>query len=487
MNPNPPDPAPQITRYDAAAIADARGVLFAPASILIELQTLGPTVLALGTPDQVSRASGTGGGGSLPRPTGTVSLPGSILIPGLVNAHTHLDLTHIGPHPHDPDAGFIPWIDLVRAHRRSEDAGIAESVRRGVELSLAGGVVAVGDIAGAPKATPNLTPWRTLREGPLLGVSFVEFFGIGRSWPSQPERLERFLNQAEEEFAQRHAGEEESLSRSSGRDARSAAPDSVRLGLQPHAPTTVDIRLYEWTVAQFERRGLPLSTHLAETPEERAFVAGATGMQREFLERIGLWDESVLDHLGRDRHPVGHLAPVLAGAPFLAAHVNDATDGAIEALAKAKTSVAYCPRASDYFGAHRHFGPHRYRDMLAAGINVCLGTDSIVNLPADAADPERAGISTLEEMRFLYRRDGTDPRTLLAMATTQGARALGIDPERFLFKAGSHLAGLVAVDVPASPDPLRALLASGAFARLLLHANGSCQTRKTATNAAALS
>lgn len=450
---NPPAPAqdPQFTRFDAAVIADARGVLFAPASLLVQARPLGPAIVAVGGADAVDAAArglGVGAGSAAVR---SVSLPRSILLPGLVNAHTHLDLTHIGPRPHDPQQGFIPWIDLIRAHRHSDDESIAAAVRQGIALSLAGGVVAVGDIAGAPKATPNLTPWRTLRESPLLGVSFLEFFGLGKSWASQPERLTRILAQADQE----------------------RTSNSIRLGLQPHAPVSVDLRLYRWIVEHTAARGLPLSTHLAETPEEHEFIATASGPQREFLKRIGLWDDNILDHLGRGRHPVAHLGPVLNAAMFLVAHVNDADDDAIRTLARTGASVAYCPRASDYFAAHRHFGPHCYRNMLSAGVNVCLGTDSIVNLPAGAADPRQGGISTLDEMRFLYRRDSADPATLLAMATTHGARALGLDESRFRFDPGSILAGLNAVELDSSiPDPLTAALKSGSAPQLLLNARG---------------
>lgn len=446
MNP----PRPDLYLILADAIADARGPLAAPAALLVESQPFATTVLAVGRPSDVAAHPAAPMAQPLPR-------PGCVLIPGLVNAHTHLDLTHIGPRPHDPDGGFHPWIDLIRAHRHADDAAIAAAVHQGIALLRAGGVVAVGDIAGAPKATPNLTPFRTLRDSGLLGVSYLEFFGIGRSWPSQPERLAPVIQRALDE---------------------SAPAARVRFGLQPHAPTTVDIRLYQWAVGECRGRGLPLSTHLAETPEEHRFVAAADGPQREFLERLGLWDGSILEHLGRGRTPVAHLAPILAQFPTLVAHVNDADDAAIETLAHTGASVAYCPRASAYFAAHRHFGPHRYRDMLGAGVNVCLGTDSIVNIPPEAA----SRLSTLDEMRFLHQRDAADPAMLLAMATTNGARALGLDPALFLFQPGSLMAGIVAVPAPGpDPGPLRRLLRSPGHPELLFDANGSCLTRKNPT------
>jgi cytosine/adenosine deaminase-related metal-dependent hydrolase len=210
--------------------------------------------------------------------------------------------------------------------------------------------------------------------------------------------------------------------------------------------------MYEWAARLGAERGLPLATHLAETVEEREFVAHGTGPQREMLERLGVWDNAALEHVGKGNHPVQHLAGVLGMARFVAAHVNDADDAAIETLARTGTVVAYCPRASAYFGAERPFGPHRYREMMEAGVVVALGTDSIVNLP-EAAVME--GISVLDEMRFLHRRDGTDPRLLVRMGTVNGAGALGIDPAMFRIEDGNTLAGLIAI--PADPGQGHAL------------------------------
>ncbi len=436
MSQSPSFSGTQITRYEALAAVDAAGFEVAPASLLVErLEGRGIRLLAAGTPEQTRGHPAWGH-------ARVVSLPRSVLIPGLVNAHTHLDLTHIGPRPFEASGGLVGWVGMIGQQRHVASDAIAASVRRGIELSLAGGTVAVGDIAGAPLGRPSLAPFRALAESRLAGVSFLEFFGIGNRLAASMEGLGGVL------------------------DSFPSEGDRVRLGLQPHAPNTIDLALYRYAAEEAVRRGLPLCTHLAETPEEREFVARGTGPQRVMLERLGIWDESILEHVGKGLHPVEHLAGVLGAAPFLVAHVNDCDDAAIRTLARTGTSVAYCPRASAYFGAERHFGPHRYREMLSAGINVALGTDSIVNLPAGAAGS--AGMSILDEMRFLHRRDGTDARLLLAMGTVNGARALGLEAGAFTFGAGGELAGLVSVEVEGSADSYgRAILESDAPARLL--------------------
>lgn len=416
MNPGPPV-NDSFCRIDAAAAADGLGAAFAPVSVLLEpARAAGrgsPRVLAaIGLPGDVDRHPVA--------PTATrIHRPGCLLIPGLTNAHAHLDLTHIGPRPYDSQAGFGSFVDLVRRERCTDDGLILPMVM-GVALSGGGGVVAVGDIGGAPKGVPSLIPYGIQAASGLAGVSYLEFFSIGRGEQRGREQLLAELRKVPQ--------------------GGFAGPAS--LGLQPHAPTTVSLSTYRWLLADPDLKARRFSTHLAETREEHEFIAQGSGSHRAFLESLGLWEDRMLEEIGRGRTPVEHMAGVLAEAPFLCAHVNDASDKDLQTLSGTPTSVAYCPRASDYFRAHDHFGPHRYRDMLAAGINVCLGTDSIINLP-----PGTDRLSTLDEARFLYRRDKTDPVTLLRMATVNGAKALGLDEGAFAFGLGSELAGIVAVPI----------------------------------------
>lgn len=419
--------APATVRIDAAGIADAALGCLPNASLLLSIDEGRVTVLHAGPTSQYPA--------DLPTPTRTLALPDRLLLPGLVNAHTHLDLTHIGPVPHDPGDGFVRWVDHIRTNRRQTDPEIAEVVELGVRLSRAGGTIAAGDIAGAPAGRLTEAPAHAMAAAGMPGVSYLEFFGIGKSAPAAIERISAFARDRLTQLAHDLTG------------------SGVRVGFQPHAPNTVDLGVYRWAARLARAHNLPLSTHLAETPEERVFIADGTGPQRELLERLGVWDDSILQAVGQARHPVEHLAPVLAECPVLCAHVNDATDAAIAALAGARTPVVYCPRASAYFGAADHFGPHRYRDMLDAGIPVCLGTDSIVNLDT----PDRIGV--LDDLRLLHRRDRTNARTLLAMATIHGASALGLDPAWVTLSPGP-IAGVIALPVggEAATDPWEAAM-----------------------------
>jgi cytosine/adenosine deaminase-related metal-dependent hydrolase len=445
-----PNPTETTTlRIDAAGLADAERSLGGPVSLWIRRPADRPLARPAHPGDagqtRVLRVARTDDPGALPADT-VLDRTDAVLIPGLVNAHCHLDLTPLGPRPHDPGPGpgcrFTEWVRAIIRDRPADAPAIRAAVAQGVAKSLAGGVVAVGDILGAAGGRPTTAGLAALAESPLTGVGFVEFFGIGaRTGPALGSVAE-----LAHDLAAWPAG------------AR------IRPGLHPHAPNTVSRPLYDDAAAIAARDGLPISTHLAETREERSFVADASGPQRDLLESMGIWDDAELEHIGAGAHPVEHLAPALARAPFLVAHLNDCPDEAIETLVRTNTVVAYCPRASAYFGAPDRFGPHRFRDLLAAGVNVCLGTDSIVNLDT----PDR--ISPLDDARLLAATTDAPARTLLAMATTHGARALGIDPSGFIFRDDAPIAGVVAVPVGGDPgaDPAARVLASRSAPELLL-------------------
>jgi cytosine/adenosine deaminase-related metal-dependent hydrolase len=402
----------------AAAVIDADGVSAAPGALLLE----GSRVIAAGRPEEV------GGVGDAE----VVECSG-VIIPALVNAHTHLDLTDLGPRPRPRthESSFVDWIRMIRSARKSRtDAEIAGGVRRGVELSRKGGTALVGDIAGSGSVVPT----HVLRECELPGLSFLEVFGLGKRQDAAIARMKTAV------------------------DNIPAFENGVALGLQPHALYSCGPRVYSAAAAL----GLPIATHLSETPEEAEFTRSGSGPFRDFLKELDLWDDSIdvsgehpvdavlqtVDNLSIRRpwaidaqevRPTGHRpeGPVSNSQGLLAIHLNYISDHHLERLAASRVNVVYCPRASAYFG---HTG-HRYRDMLACGgdINVALGTDSIVCLDT----PER--LSVLDEMRLLCERDGAPVELLLRMATTAGARALGFDESLFTFSAGT-VAGVLALE-----------------------------------------
>jgi cytosine/adenosine deaminase-related metal-dependent hydrolase len=390
-------------------------------------------------------------------------MPRHVIVPGLVNAHTHLDLTHIGYVP--PGAGtgagaaggagvandtvFQRFIEAVRAGRHADDDAIAASVAAGVRASLAGGVVAVGDIAGAVRGRASVAAARALRASGMAGVSFLEFFAMG---PGDAAARDAAWAAYEMVVGERGGG------------------GGWSCGLSPHAPNTVAPGVLGWVAARARERGamgapLRLMTHVAETLDERRLLTACEGPSRALLERFGLWDDSTASHFGRHATSVAHFLAAVGewgrevgrkggrevgrGAhepiEWTIVHANDVTDGDIEALGRVshemgvRVRVAYCPRASGYFGAPETFGPHRYRDLMAAGVDVALGTDSIMNLAPEGCSGGRRGgggvvgrggddepvITPWDDGRLLHRRDGVDPLGVLTMMTEAGAAVLG--------------------------------------------------------------
>ena len=351
------------------AIADYRGVIASPGAVLMN----GNCIEAVGTPEEV----GT------PADVKITKIKG-LLTPSFVNAHAHLDLSGDGIAP--PPDSFINWVEEVVYPIRVKGK-VAHAIEQGVRMSKEGGSVIVGDIASsvlAAECAKKLLPWC---------VPFVELFGAG----TREQIVAEQLGHVEHAFA-----------------------------VQPHAPYSCGLEVYK---ASF-KSGRKVATHLAETIEELEYAKQGTGAFLEYVQRLGVWDTSMK---AWSAHPIDALLNIADGAHFISAHLNYIEDRHLPMLAQSNMSVAYCPRASVYFG-HRN---HRWKEMVDAGVNVALGTDSLLCLDT----PDR--ISVLDEMRLLYKRDNADPTLLFGMATINGATALGVDASLVVLKPG-ETAGILA-------------------------------------------
>lgn len=319
----------------------------------------------------------------------------AVLAPGFVNAHTHLELSQLENRvPPSPD--FTDWLKRLIAVRAQDvrDAGastvatslyVERAMREGIRKSLKAGVTAVGDITARPDLSRP-----TLASSPLRAVSFGEVIAVGRSRPQLDARLLAAADQTLDS-------------------------NRFRAGISPHAPYTVEPAALKICAHRAARGEFPLCIHVAETAEEERFTREGCGDFLRFLQGLGMWDDAV--EIPR-ASPVELLAVVEALTPrTLLAHANYVSDQDISLIAASGASVAYCPRTHAAFG----HAPHRFREMLHAGINVCLGTDSLASNPS---------LSILDELRFLQPLcRGMAPDEMLALATLRGARALGM--ERF--------------------------------------------------------
>jgi cytosine/adenosine deaminase-related metal-dependent hydrolase len=316
----------------------------------------------------------------------TCDLGNAAIIPGLVNAHTHLELSD-APAPLLPASPFTAWLKQVMAHRLARGAASESApspVVRGREESARCGTTTLGDIAGQPAAA---TEGHDALPGPRT-VAFLELLGLA------PERTGPQLQRAADHVA---------------------AKTSSLPGLSPHAPYSVHPDLLRGAVDLAVKHRVPVAMHLAETRAELELLATGTGEFVPFLEALGAWRP---DAIPRGSRPLDYLRELSRAECALVVHGNYLDDVEIDYLAShPNLTVVYCPRTHAFFG----HDPHPWRGLLARGINLAVGTDS------RASNPD---LSLFAELQFLRQlAPDLDPSELLQVGTFNGAFALGLEHE----------------------------------------------------------
>ena len=300
-----------------------------------------------------------------------------VLMPGLVNAHCHLELSHLrGRLP--KDAGFVGWVEaLVAARATVADDEVASATAAAIAELERCGTVAVADVSN------TLQPVAALRRGRMRALVLYELL----AW--DPAAAGRVLAEAR---------------------ARAADLDGGRVAvrLAAHAPHSVSPAL----LALLAEAGGPAGIHLAESPDEVAFLHRGNGAWGAFLERRGL------GHVRFEPprvSPVAYLDSARALHPrLIAAHCVQAGADDLGLLARRGVHVALCPRSNAALGVGRAPLPA----MLEAGVNVCAGTDSLASVDT---------LNVLDDVAALHRAFPDVPAaTLIAIATRNGARALGM-------------------------------------------------------------
>jgi len=320
------------------------------------------------------------------------------IMPGLVNAHTHLEFSDLPAPLGEPGMPLPDWIRTVVARRRAATSGAtnavgspgsstpAVAVRQGIEESLRCGVTTIGEIA--------TSDWRAaVGAGPMpLVRMFYELIAARR------ERVPAALQTAEGFLA------------ATGREG-------ILPGLSPHASYTVHPELLDGLVAlaqRQDRQKVPLAMHLAESPEEMELLATGGGPFAQMLRDFDAWEPD-----GRLRTIGDYLRRLSAAPRAVVVHGNYLSDDDITFLAerRATMSVAYCPRTHSYFG-HK---PYPLAKLLERGVSMALGTDS------RASNPD---LDLLAEMRHVHaKHPDISPEQIVALGTGAGARALGLEDQ----------------------------------------------------------
>lgn len=323
-----------------------------------------------------------------------------VLMPGLINAHCHLDYTNMAgkiPPPRD----FPDWVKTIlsfKAHWSFSE--YAESWLRGARMLLNSGTTTVADVEAVPELPPE-----TWNSTPLRLISFHELTGVKSQ--RAPEEL---LNDAADWIA--------NLPRIQGKEA----------GLSPHALYSTNPEMLRKAAAFARERKLMVTTHLAESESEYLMFTEARGSFFDWLKG----QRNMADCGGGSPIQLAHQYGLLA-RNFLAVHVNYLARGDAELLARSGASVAHCPRSHEYF----QHNPFPFAELTRAGVNVCLGTDSLASSrKMGAQEPE---LNLWDEMRFFAKNyPAVSPRDVFRMVTANGARALGKEDEIGALKPGLH-------------------------------------------------
>ncbi len=302
------------------------------------------------------------------------------ILPGLVNAHTHLEFSDLAAPLGRPGMPLPDWIRQVIAHRRALTTVASDNVQRGLRESLLAGTTLLGEIA--------TSDWRndvaTAAEDMPETVMFRESIG---------PTLDR--------VASAMAAAEAFL-------AADSPSDTFTAGLSPHAPYTVHPQLLTALVAMARAHNVPLAMHLSESPEEIEWIHTGGGPFRQLLRDLNAGDSSPESRLPRI---FDYLQELTRAPRALVIHGNYLSAAEIELVAAsaATMSLVYCPRTHAFF---RH-GPYPLEAMLNLGVAVALGTDS------RASNPD---LSLLAEMQFVAQHHPQVPAAkVLELGTRAGA------------------------------------------------------------------
>ena len=324
-----------------------------------------------------------------------VDLGEQALLPGLINAHCHLDYTCLRGKI-APQKSFTDWIQAINAEKAglSNDDYLA-SINTGFIAAKRFGTTTIANLTAFPELIPKIRP-------PIRTFWFAEMIDV-----RQPERAKEIVDRAVDLLRSTEYG-----------------------GFAPHAPYTASANLYRYVAEVARKQNLLLTTHLAESSEEMRMFFDRNGPLHKFLTDIGR-DMSDLNGVS----PTEQLSTVCTfDERWLLVHLNEllASDFALLARLSSKPQIVHCPRSHKYF-EHSRFPFGKMRQL---GFNICLGTDSLAS---------NSDLSLFAEMRVLQELESAlSPHEILNMATVNSARALGFAEKLGQIRPGM-LADLVAI------------------------------------------
>ncbi len=336
-----------------------------------------------------------------------------LVMPGLVNLHTHLELSNLHNRVNG-NKGFFDWIEsLVELRRTIGTKGQRPAAAKALKAMIRSGTTCIGDISSTDAVIPDI-----IRSG-IRALVFLEVIGLDKagargSFDSLMRRLTAFDD----------------------------IPGRVRPGISPHAPYSVSASLFMLISDYISSNKLDISIHLSETKDEMLHFNGKPSGFDGYMKRFG-WD---VHDKNKGKTSLGFIKELGLAKGFLAVHAVHITKGDMAILKRSGATVAYCPRSNDFLGV----GKAPVDEFLARGINVGFGTDSLAS---------NTDLDLWEEMRFACRTNEIPARSVIEMATINGARGLGLGDLTGSIEPGKF-ADLISIDTGASrkKDPYPLLL-----------------------------
>jgi cytosine/adenosine deaminase-related metal-dependent hydrolase len=298
-------------------------------------------------------------------------------MPGLINAHCHLDYTHMaGKLPASDSKHFPDWIKSIlalKAHWSYTE--YAASWVAGAKQLLDSGCTSVFDIEAVPELLPEA--WHST---PLRIISLLEMTGVRSA--QHPERV---------------------LADADAQRARIGSDALHQTGFSPHALYSTPPELLRLAAA---RSDVPISIHLAESEAEWEMYMHARGPLYDWLKNQRPMDDCGGRSPIQQAHRLGLLQPNL-----LAIHCNYLAPGDAELLANNKVTVVHCPRSHAYFG----HAPFPYEELVQAGVKICIASDSLASIKTEKSVAPILNLWT--ELQHFLKTHRADPEEMLKAVT----------------------------------------------------------------------
>lgn len=332
-------------------------------------------------------------------------LGSTALLPGLINAHVHLELTNLGPRTGVAKLSFPFWLlGLVVGTRIRTQRFFNNSLRKGLSMLKRTGTTTVGHIA-----TFIRNPLQLFTEAGIRGVIFLEAIGL------KPKESDKIIEGIETQINELQNNE------------------LIIPAISPHAPYSVSEELFRRSSELSINKKIPLSIHIAESMDEiKLFKSNRGKFKKIFYPLLGLKKYSPK---GRGKTPVQYLDEIgILGKNISAVHCVHLHEEDIKILSDASVSVIHCPRSNYYLNV----GRAPVKQLYETGINLCLATDGLVS---------NSTLSLWDEARFLKKENSwLDSESIMKMMTINPAKALRME-DRIGSLSPGKFADFIAIDI----------------------------------------